>query len=184
MTVIEVDATALRETADAIRQSPVQGRFTFRVDGDWRGGFRMDSAVGSLTHADITDDSRAGRFYMGSDEPKAVLGSDTTVSPTEWVLQALAGCYTVTIASNAALQGISLHGIHLELAGDVDLSGFLALDPAVRPGIGHIRVTVTLDAPDATDAELRELIDTVQRRSVVRDTLVNPVDVTTSLRRA
>lgn len=184
MTAANVDACVLRSTVDAIRKEPIKGRFTFRVDGDWQGGFRLASEVGPLTHAGATDSTRLGRFTMGSDEPEDVLGTDTTVSPTEWVLHALAGCYTVTIASNAALKEISLRAVHLDLEADVDLSGFLALDAAVRPGIGDIRVTVTLDAPEATDAELADLIATVEQRSVVRDTLVNPVPVTTTLRRA
>ncbi|MBF6063334.1 OsmC family protein [Nocardia terpenica] len=184
MTRSAVDAEALRSTAEAIRTSPVRGRFTFRVDGDWGGGFRLTSRVGALTHGGDTDTARSGRFVMNSDEPTQVLGTDMAVSPTEWVLQALAGCYTVTIAANAALRGISLRAVHLDLEGDVDLSGFLGLDPAARPGIGHIRVAVTLDAPDATAAELENLIEAVQQRSVVRDTLVRPVAVTTTLRRA
>ncbi|QLY28137.1 OsmC family protein [Nocardia huaxiensis] len=183
MTVADIDPDALRATADAVRHDPVKGRFTFRVDGDWYGGFRLRSQVGALTHAGELDTGRAGRFTLAADEPAEVLGTDTAVSPVEYVLQALAGCYTVTLASNAALRGIALHGVHLDLEADLDLAGFLAVDPNARPGIGVIRVAVALDAPDSTDAELDELVEVLQRRSVIRDTLVNPVAVETVWRR-
>lgn len=183
-TVSGVDAAALRATADAVRADPIKGQFTFRIDGDWESGFRLRSQVGALTHAGQLDQARAGRFTLHSDEPTAVLGTDTAVSPTEYLLQALAGCYTVTLASNAAFQGIAVRAVHFDIEGDVNLAGFLATDPHVRPGIGHLRVAVTIDAPDATDKELADLIDTVQHRSVIRDTLVNPVEVITTLHRS
>ena len=97
---------------------------------------------------------------MTSDEPTELLGSDTAASPAEYVLKALAGCYTVTLAANAAARGISLNSVQLALQAHIDLAGFLGIDDAVRPGIQAIRVDVTLDS-DATREDEEELIRVV-----------------------
>jgi uncharacterized OsmC-like protein len=57
------------------------------------------------------------------DEPAGLLGTDTGMSPTEYIMQALAGCYTATLTMMAA--GIDLDGIELDLNFDINLNGFL-----------------------------------------------------------
>src|SRR4051812_15762792 len=93
-----VDVDALTDTIEAVRRERSLGEVTFSVDGDWAGGFRLRAETGSLVQAGAPDSSRKGMFSMQSDEPAALLGSDTAVSPGEHLLQALAGCYTVTLA--------------------------------------------------------------------------------------
>ena len=97
-----VDVAALRATADAVRKDRTLGNVSFAVHGVWENGFRMNSTTGCLTQAGAVDRSRDGKFAMSSDEPQSLLGSDTAVSPAEFILQALAGCYTVTLVANAA----------------------------------------------------------------------------------
>ena len=64
---------------------------------------------------------------------------------------------------------------------DFDLASFLGVAPVEHPGASQIRVTVELDAPTATREELEDLVETVQQRSPIRDTLIRPVDVVTTL---
>ena len=176
-----VDVDALKSTVEAVREQRSLGEVTFKVNGSWKGGFRLDSATGELVQAGKADSARAGKFRMESDEPKALLGSDTAVSPGEYVLQALAGCYTVTLAANAAARGIELAGYRLDLEADFDLSGFLGIDQEQDPGAVQVRVQVDLDAPGATRQELEDLVAIVESRSPIRDTLARAVDVRTSL---
>ena len=176
-----VDTDALGTTIEAVRNQRSLGEVTFSVDGEWQGGFRLTSATGTLTQGGQPDSSRAGRFRMESDEPAALLGGDTAVSPGEHLLQALAGCYTVTLAANAASRGIVLDGYRLHLEADFDLAGFLGIAKEQDPGALQIRVKVDLDAPDASREQLEELVRTVESRSPIRDTLVRAVDVVTEL---
>ena len=176
-----VDVAALRDTIEAVRQDRALGEVTFSVDGTWAGGLRLEAATGSLVQAGKADETRAGKFTMSSDEPAALLGTDTAVSPAEHVLQGLAGCYTVTLAANAAARGIELEGYRLHLEADFDLAGFLGVAPEQDPGASAIRVQVELDAPGSTREELEELVALVESRSPIRDTLVRPVEVSTRL---
>lgn len=176
-----VDTDALAQTIEAVTQDRRLGHVTFAVDGAWQGGLTVRSATGALTQASAADTSRVGKFVMESDEPAALLGGDTAVSPAEYLLQALAGCYTVTLVANAAARGIALDNYRLALEADFDLSGFLGIDSTVAPGVQEIRVTVDVDAPGATREELQELVALVEQRSPLRDTLVRGVSVTTHL---
>ncbi|EKX65077.1 OsmC family protein [Streptomyces ipomoeae] len=179
--VNEIDVNALNDTIDAVRTGPKLGQVTFAVDGSWQGGCRLDTQTGALAQGGELDEKRVAQYTMSSDEPAALLGTDTAVSPGEYLLQALAGCYTVTIATLAAAQGIALKSLRLELEGDVDLRGFLGITPSIRPGLGQVRVHVHAEAPDAPREQLEELIALVESRSPIRDTIGNPVDVVTTL---
>lgn len=176
-----LDLDGLKNTIDAVAANRTLGEVTFSVDGEWAGGFRVDSQTGALTQAGTPDMGRSGKFKMSSDEPSALLGTDTAVSPAEYVLQALAGCYTVTLTANAAARGIELKSYSLHLEGDFDLASFLGVAPEEPPGASQIRVDVTIDAPDASREELEELVEVVTQRSPIRDTLIRPVEVVTSL---
>ncbi len=180
-TINGVDLDALNDTIVAVTNQRDLGHVTFSVNGAWKGGFRLAAATGSFVQAGQTDVSRAGRFVMSSDEPTALVGSDTAASPAEYLLQALAGCYTVTLAANAAARGITLDGYRLHLEADFDLAGFLGVAKNQSPGAQHIRVDVELDAPNATREQLDELIKVVESRSPIRDTLMRPIEVTTTL---
>ncbi|MGW2647116.1 OsmC family protein [Streptomyces sp. NPDC001393] len=182
MSVInEIDVDALQRSIDTLRSDPPSARATFVVNGSWQGGYRITTHTGALTQGGERDETRVAKFDMATDEPVAALGTDTAPSPAEYVLHALAGCYGVTITTQAALRGIKLNGIRLEVEGDIDMRGFLGIDESVRPGIQQIRINVHLDAPDADRQQLDKVIALVQKRSAIRDTLANPVDVITML---
>ncbi len=176
----QVNLDALRNTIAAVTDDRTLGKVEFTVRGQWDGGLRLESTTGPLRQAGAEQGQRSGRFTMTSDEPTELLGSDTAASPAEYVLKALAGCYTVTLAANAAARGISLNSVQLALQADIDLAGFLGIDDAVRPGIQAIRVDVTLDS-DATREEEEELIRVVTQRSPIRDTLVAGTAIETVL---
>ncbi|MGW1848798.1 OsmC family protein [Streptomyces sp. NPDC001966] len=182
MSVInDIDVQALQDTTAAVAADPKLGQATFSVNGSWQGGCRLTAHTGALTAGGERDEKRVAQFVMSSDEPVALLGTDTAVSPGEYLLQALAGCYTVTLAAHAAAQGIELKSFRLELEGDVDLRGFLGIDPTIRPGLQQVRVRLHIDAPDTPREQLEDLVALVENRSPIRDTLVSPVEVVTTL---
>lgn len=175
-----VDLNALVEAGNAGRANRETTKFTLSLNGTWDGGSKMTATTGAAVMGGQRDETRAGRFRLVSDEP-VPLGTDTGASPVEYVLQALASCYTVTIAMTAAQRGIELESVRLELEGDVDLAAFFGVDPSVAPGINQVRVKVHARSPNATHEQLQALISAVERSSPIRGTLVCPVDVVTTL---
>ena len=175
------DINAIRETQDAVRKQPELGKVTFKVRGTATGGLAFAGKTGPLIQNGQADHSRAGKFSAISDEPVSLLGTDTGVSPAEYVLQALAGCYTVTLSSMAASKGIALDGIELDRSFDIDLNGFLGRDDKVRKGAQGIDVEVKLASDSATRPQLEELIRELPMNSPIHDTLANPVRVSARL---
>lgn len=154
---------------------------TFGIDSERQDGCHQKAHTTDLIQNGATVDSRATTFVMESDEPMALLGTDKAASPAQYVLQALAACYAVTTAANAAVRGIDLNSLKFEMQTDFDLHGFLGLNDSVRPGAQEIRVTVHAEARNASREQLEDLIAAVQQRSPIRDTLVNAVTIHTVL---
>ncbi|TDD48129.1 OsmC family protein [Saccharopolyspora elongata] len=176
-----VDRDALNATLDAVRDQPELAQVTFTLGTSWAGGCRQTATTGEVRQAGHRVEDRTARYTLESDEPAALLGTDTAASPGEYVLQALAGCYAVTYAANAAARGIELSSLRLDMEVDFDLQGFLGLDKSVRPGAQEIRVTVHAESPNTSREGLQELTEAVQQRSPIRDTLANAVCVSTVL---
>lgn len=176
-----VSIEAIRETQNAVRKQPELGNVTFKVRGEAKGGLVFVGETGPLIQNGQADQSRSGKYSAISDEPVSLLGTDTGISPAEYILQALAGCYTVTLASMAAAKGIDLDGIELNLSFDINLNGFLGLDEKIRKGAQGIHVDVKLESSSSTREQLEELVRELPMNSPIHDTLANPVKVSARL---
>ena len=175
-----IDVDQLVQTVEATRSDDAVGRFTFRATSTWQDGTHSIGRIQGFTHAGAEDDTRTEAFVLHGDEPPVLLGDNQGPNAVELVLQALAFCYAVGYAANAAARGITLTRMDYEVEGDLDVRTFLGED-GPRAGFTEIRVTGHASSPDATPEQLRELCQYVQDTSPVRDVLANPVPVTTSL---
>ncbi|MFT0545569.1 OsmC family protein [Allopusillimonas ginsengisoli] len=176
-----VNFDAMKNTIDAVRQQPQLGKVSFSMQSQSMGGLALSSQTGPLTQDTEVDDSRRGKFTLVSDEPVGLLGTDLGVSPAEYILKGLAGCYAVTLVSIAASKDIQLDEIKLDLYFDIDLNGFLGIDPSVRNGAQGIRVDVQLTSEGTSRENLDELVQLLPQRSPIHDTLANPVNIATRL---
>jgi uncharacterized OsmC-like protein len=111
-------------------------------------------------------------FTLHADEPAVLLGEDRAANAPETVLAGLSACLTGTLAYHSAGRGLNIESIESEYEGDIDLHGFLGLDPNVRPGYREIRVKFRVKG-DADEATMQEML----RKSPVYDTLANPVKI-------
>lgn len=174
------DLDAINATIQAVTADRRLGEVRFTMHSESGGGATADTHTGALIQAGQADQTRHGQFTVSSDEPVALLGTNTAISPAEYVLHALAGCYMVTLTSLAAARHIELHNIELTLNFDIDLAGFLGVDHTVRKGAQSISVDVTIDSPANRD-ELEDLVQALEATSPIRDTIANPVPVNTRL---
>ncbi len=74
------------------------------------------------------------------------------------------------MAAGCASQGVTLEKLRIEAEGDLDLRGFLDLDPNVRPGFQEIRYTVRVKA-DAPSDKIEEILQHVEKTSPNRSNL-------------
>ena len=68
----------------------------------------------------------------------------------------------------------------IDTEGELDLQGFLGIDPSIRPGYDEIRYTVRIKG-DGTPEQFREIHETVMRTSPNRFNLANPIRLTAEL---
>jgi uncharacterized OsmC-like protein len=166
-----VDVTALGATIGAIRQQPELAQFKFRAHNQWDTGAHNVATVEDF-YGTGQEMEHKQPFTLHADEPAVLLGEDRAANAPEHVLAGLSACLTGTLAYHGAARGLSFESIESEYEGDIDLHGFLGLDPNVRPGFREIRVKFRVKG-DADEATIRELL----RRSPVYDTLANPVKI-------
>ena len=83
---------------------------------------------------------------------------------------------------HAAARGIQIEGVESIFEGDIDLHGFLDLDPNVRKGYQGIRVTFKIKA-NVPDERLQEIVQLGTGHSPVFDSLTKGVPVTVKAER-
>ncbi|MBD0328937.1 MAG: OsmC family protein [Thermoleophilia bacterium] len=176
-----VDVQALLETIEAIKGKPELAQFTFRASTRWQEGTHSTAEIGAFVHAGADDETRARPFRLEGDEPPVLLGRNLAPNAVELMLAALGFCYSVGYVANAAARGIELQEMEYEFEGDLDVRSFLGISTESRPGFSEIRARARVKAEGASEEELKELCTYVQETSPVKDVLVNPVPVKTTL---
>jgi len=176
-----VNVDNLLTTIDAIKASPAIAKFKFRIQNRWEGCGHNRSAVNGFYGAG-QELSRAKSFVLHADEPAVLLGEDLAANPVEYLLHALASCLTTSMVYHAAARGIDIQEVESTFSGDIDLHGFLDLDPNVRKGYQGIQVTFKLKA-DVPDEKLQEIVQLGTGHSPVFDSLTKGVPVSVKAER-
>jgi uncharacterized OsmC-like protein len=172
-----VDVPTLFATLDAVRDAPEAARFQFRAVNRWVSGTHSRTTIDGFFGVGQEQQHRR-EYVLEGDHPEVLVGTDQAPSPVEAVLHALAACLTAGIGNIASVRGIELTSITSRLEGDIDLRGLLGLSDEVRNGFERIRVSFQLTG-DATDEQLRAVVERSRARSAVFDIVTNgiPVDI-------
>lgn len=169
-----VNTKGLKKTVTDIKKEPTLGHCEFRVHNHWVTGDHNLSETYDY-HAAGTEQHHHKTFQFEAGEPELLEGHDEGANPVEFLLSALSGCMTTTIAYYAALNGFKIKHMDSDYKGDLDLQGLFNLDPNVRPGYQKIQVHFKIE----TDAPMDEL-EKYYRFSPVFDVVSKsvPVEVT------
>ncbi len=155
--------TDLLRTIGALQYDPARAVVNFHV--------RTALVQGVLAKA------QARQFSFAIDEPESLGGSDIAPNPVEYVLAALGACQEIVYAAYAAVQGLKLDAVRVDVKGPIDLQGLFGLKDGVAPGFREISYTTVIESPEDRE-DIEALVRTVEARCPVLDTLVNPVKVT------
>lgn len=166
-----VNVTKLGQTIEAIKQQPDLAEFKFRARNQWDFGAHNVATISDF-YGTCQELQHKNPFQLNADEPPVLLGGDTGPGAGEYVLASLSACLTGTLAYHASARGLKVEDIQSEYEGDIDLRGFLDIDPKVRNGFSEIRVKFKVKG-DVDEATVQELL----RKSPVYDTLANPVKI-------
>ena len=176
-----VAVEGLFSTIEAVKARPSIAKFKFRIGNQWETGSRNRSTAATFTGAD-QELSHPKPFTLEADEPAVLLGKDLAANPVEYLLHALASCLTTSMVYHAAARGIQIDQVESSFEGDLDLHGFLDLNPRVRKGYQGIRVRFKIRA-NVPDEQLEEIIQLGTGHSPVFDSLTNGVPVSVAAER-
>ncbi|AQT67807.1 OsmC-like protein [Anaerohalosphaera lusitana] len=171
-----LNVASMQEAIDAMKSDPGAGKLELRAHNRWVGGAHCVTAIQDFKLGGEEKKTRKQLFELHGDEPAELLGTDTGPNATEALLHALAACLNATFIYHASAQGVEVESLEIELKGELDLRGFLAVEPGIRNGYSHIDVKFKVKA-DAGQAKIEELCGLAQRFSPVFDMVSNPMRV-------
>jgi uncharacterized OsmC-like protein len=172
-----VNVDMLFDTIETIKKEPDLAKFRFRVKNRWiRAGHNRTTIKEFFGVQKVIEHENP--FELDAGEHFVLLSKDEGPNPVEYLLTALAGCLTSSLIYHAAAKGLEVRGVESRLEGEIDLRGFLGIDPNVPVGYKNIRVRFTIDA-DIPNEQKEELIRTAQKYSPVFNSILHetPVEV-------
>jgi len=124
-----------------VKREPEKGKTSWHVTTTWQGQARCRSEIESY---EIGGKRVARRFSIDIDEPRELGGSNSFANPQDHLIAALNACMMVGYVAQCAVRGIALESLAIETDGEIDLRGFLGIDPAVPQGYENLSYTVRI----------------------------------------
>ena len=134
---------------EGVRRDVSKAATSWRVTTAWQGQARSRSEVEGFS---IGGQHVPRRFTIDIDEPLELGGSNRFANPQEHLIAALNACMTVGYAVQCAVRGITLQSLEIETEGDIDLRGFLGLDPEIANGYESLRYIVRIKGSGTREA--------------------------------
>ena len=166
-----MDIKALqRPLREAYEADPASAPLTLRVRS-------APSDLADPLHCAVTPDSTPDVTWRSGAHP-AVGGTGDVPCSGDLLLAALAACQEVTLRMVAANQGIELLDVQVEVEGDWDPRGTLAMGREFPIGLTAIRCRTRVSVGPAVDEQrAARLLKSAERYCVVLNTLRAGMDV-------
>lgn len=155
--------SALQNTIAAVQKNPAMARLVFKAETRLKENVCCTAKVRDFP-------------AMVVDEPPELGGGNMAMNPVELVLVALGTCQEIMFSAYAAVMGIPLEEVKVDVKGYLDVRGLFGMDAAIPAGYQKITFETTIKSP-ADEATIRKLIETVEGHCPLLDTLVRPVEV-------
>ncbi|GAB6171017.1 OsmC family protein [Paradesulfitobacterium aromaticivorans] len=123
----------------------------------------------------LKTEAQVGNHTVVIDEPQEFGGSDAGPNPLETFLASLGTCQEITYAAYAAVMGIKLDKVEVEVTGDIDLRGYLGIGEA-KPGFRKISYLTKIASPEPKD-KIQQLAAAVEAHCPVLDSIKTPIEV-------
>src|ERR1700760_1028415 len=156
---------------ESVKGDAANAKTSWRVATTWQGQ--------THSRAEVTGYGIAGvdvprRFTLDIDEPCELGGTNESANPQEYLIAALNACLTVGYVAQCSVRGITLQNLEIETEGEIDLRGFLGIDPSVPNGYESLRYTVRIKG-SGTPQQFAEIHEAVMATSPNFFNLANAV---------
>src|SRR5438477_8761006 len=152
-----IDVDDLFALIEGVRRDPAKGKTNWHVATTWQGQARSRAQVESF---EIGGERVPRRFSFDIDEPRELGGSNRFANPQEHLIAALNACMMVGYVAQCAVRGITIESLAIETDGEIDLRGFLGIDPAVPSGYEKLSYVVRIKGSGTKEqfAEIHEAV--------------------------
>ena len=147
------------------KKEPAKALITLRAQG------RMGEGI--ACHVDT------GRALIEAGLHPATGGSGLQACSGDMLLEALVACAGVTLKAVATALGVNLRDAKLTAEGDLDFRGTLGVAKEAPVGFREIRLKFDLES-DASEEQLKKLVELTERYCVVMQTIRNTPPVVVS----
>lgn len=168
-----IDTDTLFDEMDALRAEPRKAQTTWSATTSWEGGDVSRTQISSWT---LGGEKLAQEFDIMIDEPVQLLGTGRYPNPQQVLFAAINACILNTFVVNAAVRGVRLESLELELEGDIDLRGFLGIEESVPRGYTELNLVVRVRG-DATREQFEEIMQSACDHSPNFYTVTQPVPI-------
>jgi uncharacterized OsmC-like protein len=121
----------------------------------------------------------AGEQSYPSEAHVGVGGPGTAPCSGDLMLASLAACAQITCQMVATAMSIPVRSISASADGDLDLRGTLGVSREAPVGFTDIRLSLHIDAPEASEEQIASLVEKTEQYCVIMQTLKNPPSVST-----
>jgi uncharacterized OsmC-like protein len=153
------------------------GQTRWKVTSRWQGGTRTDHVVDGF---DIGGQKVDRQFQIQIDEPCELCGTNQFANPQEYLLAATNACMMVGYATVAAVMGVKLTKLELEISRRHRPPRLPGHRPQRPPGYERLALHGA-DAGDGTQEQFEKMHEVVQRTSPNYYNISNPIELTSEL---
>jgi uncharacterized OsmC-like protein len=172
-----INVDDLSSLINRVKRDAAKGQTDWRVTSSWQGKTRSHAQIDGFK---IGGEQISRRFSIDIDEPYELGGSNQFANPQEYLLAALNACLMVGYVAQCALREIHLEKLQIETHGQIDLRGFLGIDPAVLPGYEKLSYLVRIKG-SGTREQFVEIHKAVMATSPNFHNVSRPVDLKPTL---
>ncbi len=166
-----IDTEALRNAVSEMTANPAKAQTRWSVSTVWKGGTRSDTQV---EQCQVGGKTIKKDYTISADEPFELCGTNKFANPQEYLMAALNACMMVGYVSVCALEGIEVDNIRIDTQGEIDLRGFLGIDPNVKPGYESLRYDVHIKGKGTLE-QFRKVHEIVTTTSPNRFNITNAI---------
>ena len=162
---------------DEVKAEPDIAVGRWRIESNWTG---QTGSVAQIKDSNLGGDDLVRNFSIKMDQPHELCGGNAYASPQEHLIAALAGCFIANFSAVAALRGIQLSRLQVNISGTCDMRGLFDLPSEGAAGFKDVKFEVVV-AGNASEEALTSVFEHVKEISPNIDCFGNATPVTTHM---
>lgn len=152
-----VDVNKIIQTKEQAQKDPSVTEREPKIVAKWLGGSKARVEFGDVT---------------------SEIGGDGNLNAMQTFLASLAACDIDLVATHAALIGLTIEELWIEVSGRFNSRAYYGIEGASGAGYNSIAYTIHLKAPKATSKQIKYLKERCERSSPVGDSLGKAIPLT------